>query len=41
MILTNVDLEDKNKITLIEKATHEGNYRRKIYLTFIKDFNLI
>ena len=24
--IANVDLEDKNKITIIEKATHEGNY---------------
>tara|TARA_B100000965_G_scaffold122279_1_gene101154 strand:+ start:161 stop:1927 length:1767 start_codon:yes stop_codon:yes gene_type:complete len=27
--LTNVDLEDKNKIILIEKATHEGNFSEK------------
>jgi len=25
----NVDLEDKNRITIIEKATHEGNYSEK------------
>ena len=25
-VLANVDLEDKNKIAIIEKATHEGNY---------------
>ncbi len=36
--LTNVDLEDKNKISLIEKATHEGNFREKDLFDLYKRF---
>ena len=36
--LTSVDLEDKNKITLIEKATHEGNFSEKDLYDLYKRF---
>ena len=36
--LTNVDLEDENKITLIEKATHEGNFSEKDLFDLYKRF---
>ncbi len=36
--LTNVSLEDKNKITLIEKATHEGNFSEKDLYDLYKRF---
>ena len=36
-----IDLEDIEKIYLIEKATHEKNYSEKDLFDFIKDFSLI
>ena len=36
--IASVDLEDKNKIAIIEKATHEGNYREKDLFDLYKRF---
>ncbi len=36
--IENIDLEDQNKITLIEKATHEGNYNEKELYNLYKRF---
>ena len=36
--IENVDLEDQNKIKLIEKATHEGNYTEKELYNLYKRF---
>lgn len=36
--IASVDLEDKNKIAIIEKATHEGNYSEKDLFDLYKRF---
>ncbi len=36
--IASVDLEDKNKIAIIEKATHEGNYSEKDLFDIYKRF---
>ena len=36
--IENVDLEDQNKISIIEKATHEGNYTEKELYDLYKRF---
>ena len=36
--IESIDLEDQNKITLIEKATHEGNYNEKELYNLYKRF---
>ena len=36
--IQNIDLEDTNKISLVEKATHEGNYTEKDLFNLYKRF---